>query len=327
MNNLEVITIGESMVVFNSIMDTSFIDSPLFIKQIAGAESNFAIGLGRLGHRVGWISRLSNDSFGNYINHVIRGNGVDTSQVQFDDEHPTGLLIKERLIQNQTNVHYYRKNSAASFMTPSIISEDYFRGAKFLFVTGITPALSETCEETIFKAIEVAKKSGIKVIFDPNVRFKLINDEDKYKCLLNEITRLSDYFLPGMNEAMFLSNKETGTPEKVAEHFINVNKDLTVIIKLGAKGCYYANEDTSNYVPGFQVEKVIDPVGAGDGFAAGMVSGLLKGMNLKEALEQANLIGSMLVQTSGDVEGFPFKNDLNNFKKYISEPARDEVNR
>src|SRR5690625_3187730 len=203
MENLDVITIGESMVVFNPMQDVSFIDSHLFMKQLAGSESNYAIGLSRLNHKVGWISRLSNNSFGNYVNHVLRGNGVDTSMVQFDDEHPTGLLIKERLIRDQTNVHYYRSNSAASFMSPAIIKKDYFSGAKILFITGITPALSSSCKETIYEAISTAKSLGMKIIFDPNVRFKLIEDMDEYKQMLNNIAIKADFFLPGEGEITF----------------------------------------------------------------------------------------------------------------------------
>src|SRR5690625_3431769 len=307
------------MIVFNPVMDVSFIDSPLFMKQIAGAESNFASGLSRLGHQVGWISRVSNDSFGNYINHMIRGNGVDTSMLEFDDDYPTWLLIKERLIKDQTNVHYYRSNSAASQMDPSIIDEDYFTDAKYLFITGITPALSESCKETIFAAVHMAKKSGMKIIFDPNVRFKLVDDVEAYKNTLNEIASLADIFLPGVGEAKFLCGSDE--PEKIAAHYIGLNEELNVVIKLGADGCFYANKAEQYNVPGYKVEKIIDPIGAGDGFAAGLTSGLLEGKSMKEALEQANLIGSMLIQTSGDVEGFPFRNQLNDYKQYISKPS------
>lgn len=325
MSKPDVITLGESMIVFNPVMDVSFIESPFFIKQIAGAESNFAIGLSRLGHKVGWISRLSNDSFGNYINNVIRGNGVDTSMVQFDDDNPAGLLIKERTIKARTNVHYYRDNSSAKAMDPSILDERYFDKAKYLFITGITPILSETCEKTIFKAIHIAKERNIKIIFDPNIRFKLIKDKIKYKNKLNELASLSDFFLPGINEAIFLCGREK--PEEIAEHYLKLNQDLNIVIKLGAEGCFYANSAEYDYIPGFKVDDIVDPIGAGDGFAAGLTSGLLEGKGMKESLERANLIGSMLIQTIGDVEGFPFKQQLDDYQQYVSKPSIDEVTR
>ena len=148
MEKLDVVSIGESMIIFNPLVDVGFIDSHLFLKQIGGAESNFAIGLSRLGHKVGWISRLGNDSLGYFIHNIIRGNGVDTKYVEFDNEYPTGILIKERYI-NQNHIHYYRKDSAASKMTPRILNEKYISQAKYLFITGITPVLSESCKDLI----------------------------------------------------------------------------------------------------------------------------------------------------------------------------------
>lgn len=321
----KVITIGESMVVFNPVMDISFVDSPLFMKQIAGAESNFAIGLSRLGHNVGWISRLSNDSLGNYIHHMVRGNGVDTSMIQFDDNHATGIIIKEKLVKEHTNVHYYRENSASSFMDSSIINEKYFEEAKYLFITGITPILSESCKNTIFKAIKIAKKLNINIIFDPNIRLKLIENKVEYKQLLNEIAGQVDLFLPGLNEGKFLCGHDN--PESIAKYYLDLNPNMNLVIKLGENGCYYENNADSFYVSGYKVEKVIDPIGAGDAFAAGLTSGLLDGESIKDALKQANLIGSILIQSTGDIEGFPFKNQLEDYKKSICKPSIDEVNR
>ncbi len=325
LKKLDVITIGESMVVFNPLQDVSFIDTHLFMKQIGGAESNFAIGLSRFGHNVGWISRLSDDAFGYFVHNTLRGNGVDTSFVQFDDTHPTGLLIKERIIQDQTNIHYYRKHTAASFMEPEILDENYLAQAKYLFITGITPVLSESCHEMILEAIKMAKQLGLKVIFDPNVRYKLFDNEETYKNMLHKIVGLVDYFLPGKEEARFLCGFDT--PEQISKFYLEMNEQLTVVLKLGKKGCYYATADQEEYVPGMKVEKIIDPIGAGDGFAAGFVSGLLDGLSLKESLIQANIVGAMIVQSNGDIEGFPYRNQFNSYKDFVLHPEKDEVNR
>lgn len=325
MKKPEIITIGESMVVFNPILNTSFNDSHLFTKQIGGAESNYAIGLSRLGHNVGWIGRLSDDSFGYYVNNVIRGNGVDTSLVEFDKHYPTGLLIKEKMIKNNVNVHYYRENSAASKMSPAILDEGYFSQAKYLFISGITPILSDSCKDTIIEAIAIAKRYDVKVIFDPNIRYKLIKDKDQYKSLLNEIILQSDIFLPGLKEAKFLCGKQS--PEEISEVYINKNPNIKVVIKLGDAGCFYADKREEHYVPGYEVDEIIDPIGAGDGFAAGLTSGLLDGKTMLEALDLANLIGSIIIQTSGDVEGFPFRYQVEELKEIQDNPEIEEVKR
>lgn len=325
MKKLDVVTIGETMVIFNPMQDMPFTDSHFFMKQIGGAESNFAIGLSRLGHKVGWISRLSDDSLGYYIHNLLRGNGVDTRLVEFDEENPIGLLIKERLFKNQVNVHYYRHKTAARFMTKEILDEDYISQSKFLFITGITPALSESCRELIFEAIKVSKQNGLKVIFDPNLRFKLCSDKSKYKEMINEIASLSDYFLPGEQEAKFLCDYDA--PEDIANVYLTMNPSLTLILKLGSEGCFYANNKQQGYVKGIKVEKIIDPIGAGDAFAAGFVSGLLEGKNIEDALHQANILGAIIVQTNGDIEGFPYRKQFNEFKDYLLEPSQEEVNR
>lgn len=308
-NKLDVVTFGETMVLFQTEQMLPFEYVHQFNKQIGGAESNVAIGLQRLGHSVGWFSKLGNDSFGRYLLHFLRGEGLDTSSCLFTDEGPTGLLFKERLSPENLNVYYYRKNSAASFLSPDDIDEDYIAGAKYLHVTGITPALSESCKQAVFKAIEIAKKHGVKIVFDPNLRLKLWAEEEAKK-VFKEIVELADIILPGMDEGEFITGETT--PEAVAEA-LSGTEPKTVIIKLGEKGAFYKTPEASGYVEGFPVKQVVDPVGAGDGFAAGIISGLLKKEPMEEVVRKANAIGAIVVGVSGDIEGLPRLEDVNRF--------------
>src|SRR5699024_1673197 len=122
---------------------------------------------------VGWISRLGNDEFGLYIRNSIRGEGVDTSHVIFDSKKPTAVFFKEKQVNADSKIFYYRKDSAASMIRPSDIDELYVSKAKIFHLTGITPALSDTCYKTVFRAIELARKHGLTIVFDPNIRLKL----------------------------------------------------------------------------------------------------------------------------------------------------------
>lgn len=169
---MDVITFGETMVLFN----TSYV-GPLryasqFEKTIGGAESNVAIGLARLGHQVSWMSRLGNDEFGLFVRNFVRGEGVDTSRVVFDDDHPTAVFFKERHAAKEPKVYYYRRGSAASFMKPEDLDEEHIAKAKFMHLTGITPALSPSCRQTVYRAIELARAYGLTVVFDPNILVK-----------------------------------------------------------------------------------------------------------------------------------------------------------
>jgi len=298
---MDVITIGETMVLFvpTSIGPLRYVNQ--FGKTIGGAESNVAIGLARLGHQCGWISRVSNDEFGLYVRNFIRGEGVDTSQVIFDNEHPTGIFFKERKAMNEPMVYYYRKGSAASFLTPQDINESYFTSAKYLHLTGITPALSPSCKETVYAAIEIAKRNKMTIIFDPNIRLKLWS-ADQAREVLMDLAHLSDIVMPGLEEGEILTGEKS--PEKIAKAILKNGAKL-VVIKLGEKGAFYASESESGYVPAIKVDKIVDPIGAGDSFAAGFISGLLRDWPYSKAVELGNRVGAYALSVLGDVEALP----------------------
>ncbi len=273
-----------------------------FEKTIGGAESNLSIALTRLGHQVGWMSKLGKDEFGLYMHQYIRGEGVDTSRVTYDDHHPTAVFFKERQVAQDPRVFYYRKGSAASCFGPADLDEAYIAQAKILHVTGITPALSTNCREAVYKAIEMARKHGLTIVFDPNLRLKLWTKEEA-KEVLADIASLCDYVLPGLDEGELLTGE--ADPEQIAQALIH-NGAKVIVIKLGERGAFYATKEEMKYVAGYKVEHIVDTVGAGDGFAAGFVSGLLRGWSLEEAVRLGNRVGAFALTVPGDAEGYPF---------------------
>ncbi|WP_411953984.1 sugar kinase [Alkalibacillus sp. S2W] len=301
MEQHDVFTLGETMVVFQPDQYAPLDYVHQFPKKIGGAESNVAIGLARLGHQVSWFSQLGDDPFGRFILKTIRGEGVDVSTCQFTRESPTGLLFKEQLSPDDLNVYYYRHQSAASMMTPDQLDEDAVSQAKILHITGITPALSKSAYDTTMRAIKIAKAHGVTVTFDPNLRLKLWS-EDRARLVLQEIASLADVILPGIDEGEFLTGETE--PEAIAKA-LNPQGDKTIIVKLGDEGAYYATAGEDGYVSGFKVRRVVDPVGAGDGFAAGIISGLLSGESIDHVIKRANAIGAMVVGMAGDIEGLP----------------------
>lgn len=299
---MDVVTLGETMVLFvpQNIGPLRFAGN--FEKTIGGAESNVMIALARLGHKVGWISRLGEDEFGLYVRHFIRGEGVDTSRVILDDRLPTGVFFKERQVAQDPNIYFYRKGSAASHMTPKELDAEYIAQAKYLHLTGILPALSISCRQTTYRAIELARKHGLKVVFDPNIRLKLWSKEEAKKVLLDIASRC-DIVMPGIEEGQLLTGESD--PEKIASVMLHHGAS-TVVIKLGAQGAFYATHKEQDYVAGYPVKHIVDTVGAGDGFAAGFLSGLLRGWNYAEAVRLGNRIGAYALTVSGDVEGYPY---------------------
>jgi 2-dehydro-3-deoxygluconokinase len=313
---MDVVTFGETMVLFTPETTGLMRYAHTYSRKFGGAETNFAIGLARLGHTVGWISRVGDDELGKALLSFIRGEGVDVSRVRLDPHAPTGIYFKEIRNAHDVNVYYYRKGSAASRMTAEDLDETYIAQAKYLFVSGITPALSESCREMVWEAIRMAKKHGLKVVFDPNLRKKLWPEQQARDTLL-AIAAQSDIVLPGLAEGVFLFGETD--PVQLGQRFLEHGAQ-TVVMKLGEQGAHYFTPETNAYIPGFRVERVVDPVGAGDGFAAGFVSGLLDGLPLPEAVRRANAVGAIVTMVNGDVEGLPERADL---KRFMEKPNEE----
>lgn len=307
---MEVVTFGESMVVFNPNTNGPLRYIHTFTKSLGGAESNVATAISKLNHSVGWFSKVSDDEFGKFIIDAVRAEGVDTSRVIIDKEKSTGLLFKEHYQRSNPNVYYYRKNSAASSISPEDIDEEYIKQAKILHLTGITPALSKSARQAVYKAIDIAKKNNVLVSFDPNIRLKLCTIEEARKILV-DIANRADIVMPGLDEAELLLGLTD--KDEVCNYFLGKEAKI-VAVKLGADGCYVKDKKEGVKVSGYNVSDLIqDTAGAGDGFAAGFLSGYLEGLSLKEIGEYANGVGAMATLVPGDMEGYPYYDQLMEF--------------
>lgn len=316
---MDVVTLGETMVLFEPLQDGGRMQySESFRKTIGGAESNVAIGLSKLGHRATWISKLGEDPFGRYVYSYLKGEGVNVDHVTFTKDKHTGVYFKETGGFNQTNIYYYRNESAASCMRPEDISEDVIAQAKYLHITGITSALSESCHQTIMHAIDIAKKSNVQIIFDPNIRQSLWSEE-KYIPTLKEILKHATYFLPGKDELALLYPGMKN--EEMIKEILDSGVEV-IVMKNGKEGASYHTKDEDKTVSGYPNDAVRDPVGAGDAFAAGFMSGLLDHLPLEEAVRRGNLIGSMVTMIQGDCEGLPYRQEMNAFLNQTNDVKR-----
>jgi 2-dehydro-3-deoxygluconokinase len=299
MAHSDIITFGETMALMMPSGSKGIEQSKLFDGSFGGAESNLAIGLARLGIASGWFGHLGNDPLGRMILKGIRGEGVDVSKVKLVDGEPTGLMLRD-MAWGRSSVYYYRKLSAASKMMPEHLDEEYIKHAKILHVTGITPALSESCKQTVLAAVELAKKHGVKVSFDPNLRLKLWTMEEA-RPVLQQLAEQADYYLPGYDELQLLYSTED------FDTIITELRKLSAvsIVKGHGNETLIVHKDVIERVPFFPVKQVVDTVGAGDGFCAGYLSGIVRGQSQMEAVRIGSLIGSLVVQGAGDWESIP----------------------
>ena len=298
----DLITLGETMVLFSPLSEGPLQYVYHFEKRYAGAESNVAIATARLGRSAGWISRLGADDFGRYILTSLRGEGVDVSQVRWDPDHPTGVFFRSRgALGGGSETFYYRHDSAASHLSPEDLDPAYFRDARILHLTGITPALSASCRATVYRAIELARELGLIISFDPNMRLKLWSADEARPVMLDLAAR-ADVVLPGLAECALLWGTEDA--RAAAEACLRLGARL-VVIKLGTEGAYLCTPESELRVPAVPVGRVVDPIGAGDGFAAGLLVGMMEDWPLEQAARLAVTVGAFATSTPGDIEGYP----------------------
>ncbi|WP_099156977.1 sugar kinase [Virgibacillus ndiopensis] len=304
----DVITIGDAMITFDP--DTNgplrFVNS--FRRKVGGAEFNVAIGCARLGLKTGWISRLGDDEFGRYIYNFARGEGIDVSEVKLMPGYPTSINFKEINGDGSSNTFYYRHKSPTLTLNADTLSEAFFRQAKLLHITGVYPAVNSKNIETIDKAIQLAKRNNLKIAMDPNIRLKLWN-EDKARTTLLRWMADVDYLLAGIEEAklLFGTTDINKLVEKAKEYSVS-----HLFIKQGENGAMLWTDDNLYRQPPERDINALDTVGAGDGFDAGALYGILNNWAPERILKFANIIGSMVVGVFGDNEGLPYLKDALN---------------
>lgn len=279
-----------------------------FDKSAAGAEINVAIGLARLGLRVGWCSRLGRDAWGSYLIDLLRGERIDCSHVTLDAARPTGLMFKSRAEGGaDPQIAYYRSGSAASHIEPGEIDESWLCAARHLHTTGVFAGVSAGTLATQQRAMDLMRGAGRSVSFDPNLRPALWTSPGAMRSAINDLAARADWVLPGIDEGRLLTGEST--PEAVAQFYRQRGATL-VVVKLGKDGAYFDGPSGCGHVAGFPVATVVDTVGAGDGFAVGVISALLAGLPLAQAVRRGTWIGARAVQVVGDSEGLPTRAEL-----------------
>lgn len=279
-----------------------------FSSSIAGAEYNVAVGLSRLGHQPLYCTRLGFDPFGEKILQGLRENGISTRLVIQVPGELTGFMMKGTTQQGDPDIAYYRQNSAASRLTAHQVDTMDLSGCGWLHVTGVFPAVSKSALGAVKRLISRAKALELPISFDPNLRPQLWESREIMVSVLNSLAEGANTLLPGISEGELLTGEST--PQGVAG-FYHRRGVKNVVVKLGKEGAFYSEKDgESGLSPAFPVRKLVDTVGAGDGFAAGVISALAEGESLQEAAFRGNVLGAVQVAHKSDNEGLPTREAL-----------------
>ncbi|WP_144554418.1 sugar kinase [Bacillus sp. X1(2014)] len=305
-----IMTVGEPMALFVANQEGSLENVERFDRFVAGAEVNFSIGMSRLGHEVTYITQLGLDPFGKNIETFLKQNAIDTTYVTYNANYLTGMQWKEKVVSGDPEVFSARKNSAASQMDLETIAHLNWDGFDHIHLTGIPPALSAGCREMVYGLMKVARERGVQISYDPNLRPGLWADKQEMVQIINDLACRADIVLPGIEEGKLLTGKEDVHEIAAYYHAVGVK---TVVIKLGAAGAFTSSQGEQFYTEGFPVKKVVDTVGAGDGFAVGVVSGILEGLPLEESVKRGAAIGALAVMSPGDNDGLPNRANLEAF--------------
>ncbi|PKH21499.1 2-dehydro-3-deoxygluconokinase [Pseudomonas sp. 43NM1] len=307
MSEIDILSFGETMAMFVAEQNGDLAAVGHFHKRIAGADSNVAIGLSRLGFNVAWLSRVGDDSLGRFVIDTLEKEGLDCRHVAVDFAHPTGFQLKSRADDgSDPRVEYFRRGSAASHMSVQSINSELLN-ARHLHATGIPPALSASAREMSLELMTRMRDAGRSVSFDPNLRPSLWATEQQMITEINRLAALAHWVLPGLSEGRLLTGFDD--PADIAAFYLDQGAEA-VAIKLGPHGAYYRTQLDQGFVAGVPVQTVVDTVGAGDGFAVGMISALLENHSFAEAVQRANWVGSRAVQSRGDMEGLPTRIEM-----------------
>ncbi|MFI1921603.1 MULTISPECIES: sugar kinase [unclassified Streptomyces] len=305
----EVVTFGETMAALRA-HGALRLGGSLGLS-VAGAESNVAIGLARLGHRVRWAGRVGADELGALVLRTLRAEGIDTSHVVTDDTgRPTGLLLTEPRLGTLTRVSYYRAGSAGSAVAPDDVLPALPPGARVLHLTGITPALGPSAAEAVLAAAKTARESGVTVCLDVNYRSRLWTS-DRARTALRPMLDHTDLLIASEDE-LPLVQEVPGAGESEAVHAVLAAGVTEVVVKRGARGATVFTADGATDRAALEVDAV-DLVGAGDAFVAGYLSGLLDGADIPARLHRAVTTAAFAVATRGDWEGLPTRDELGLF--------------
>lgn len=309
--DLDVLAVGESMVVLTAPAGARLIDAATLEVHTAGAESNVAVHLAQLGYRSAWIGRVGADPLGQRVVESLSRLGVDVSAVETDRDRPTGVYFKD-FDGVQTAVYYYRSGSAASRLSVDPVLPA-LRRTRLLHLTGITAALSANCQSVVHDMLQQARECGVTTSFDVNYRPQLWGIEQAAPALA-EMARLADIVFVGRDEAQQVWG--VSTPAELRDLLPDVS---TIVVKDSSTGATSLVEGGTTFVPAPKVT-VVEPVGAGDAFAAGYLWGLLNGEPETMRLRRGHLSAAAALRSVADYTPLPPKEW---FTRLCGQPNRE----
>jgi len=291
-----IVSIGEPLIEFNRPRDG---DGRTWLQGFGGDSQNVAIAAARQGTSAGYLTSVGQDWMGDAFLELWKSEGVDASRVSRHPTAPTGVNF---VIHGPAGhkFDYLRKNSAASLMTPADVPRDYIAGARFLHVSAISQAISETARAACATAIAAARASGVKVSYDTNLRLRLW-DLATARTEIHATIPLCDVALPSLDDSQQLTGLSAA--EDIADFYLDLGAPM-VALKMGGEGALLALPGRHIRIAPHRVA-ALDATGAGDTFDGAFLSRLLAGDDPETAARYANVAAALSTMGYGAVTPIP----------------------
>lgn len=293
----DLILLGRVAIDFNPVdLNRPLEESANFNKYLGGSPANIAVGMARLGKKVGFIARVSDDQFGDYVTHYFQKEGIDVSHIsRCRNGENLGLTFTEIISPSESRILMYRDGVADLMLEPEDVDEEYIKKAKALLISGTALAASPS-REAALKAVMLAKKNNIPVIFDIDYRAYTWKSEDEISVYYSLVAAQSDLIL-GSREEFDLTERiggVCGDDGESARRWQGYGCKI-VVIKHGKEGSTAYTCDGSHYTVKPFPTNALKGFGGGDGYASSFLRALIDGCSVPQALEYGSASASMLI--------------------------------
>jgi 5-dehydro-2-deoxygluconokinase len=326
---LDLILLGRVAIDFNPVdYYKNLAESSVFKKYVGGSPANIAVGLSRLNKKCGFLSRVSDDRFGDYVLEYFRKEGIDTSHIRrCVHGEKTGLTFTEILDEDTSSILMYRNRATDLALEPGDVDEEYICLSKAVLISGTALAESPS-REAALKTVALAKKNRVKVIFDIDYREYNWKSKDEISIYYETVARDSDVIM-GSREEFDLSERLLGldgSDKASASYWLHQNAKI-VVIKHGKKGSTAYTIDGNIYdIKPFPV-KALKSFGGGDGYGSSFINGLLEGRDIMDCLERGSASAAMLVSSHGCSDDMPAPEAIDGFIKKEKEQYGEMIAR
>ena len=321
----DLIAIGRACMDLNAVeYNCPMEETMTFKKYVGGSPANIAIGSSKLGLKAGFIGKIANDQHGRFIEQYMRGVGVDTSNMVIDQEgHKTGLAFTEIKSPEECSILMYRDEVADLYLQPSEVDEDYIKKAKVLLVSGTALAKSPS-REAVLKAIHLAKKHNVKVVFELDYRGYTWVSPEETSVYYSLVAEQADVVVGTRDEFDVMENVADGSNSETINHLFKYSPEL-VVIKHGVEGSYAYSKSGETFRGHAYLTKVLKTFGAGDSYASAFLYALITGKDIETALKFGSASAAIVVSKHSSSEAMPTVAEIEQLIAERSEKAEQTV--